>query len=172
MTMTAPGPTGYVTARNDLEMAQALRLSFWSVLRYRMRLLLSDGTFEVAEVGNAAVGILWGALTLNPYADTFGSAPSFRTLALLAPEWVIGLIVLVGGIQAMAALFHGNLLWRQIATLLGCSTWIFFGGMFMVANPAGLALALYLPLAAFAAWAYLRLTLRRNVLWADSRSTP
>jgi hypothetical protein len=108
------------------------------------------------EVLIAGVALIWAGVLLLPGA-TFTTATSYRALALLLPEpgWAVATLCLGSG-QAWAVLADA---WRgrRRGAALGWAWWAFAGGAFILANPATISGWIYIWLAAWELWAYVRL---------------
>ena len=86
-------------------------------------------------------------------------------MELLFSEWQLGLIVAAGGASSLLAMLYGGRAWRMWATLGGAATWGGLSGLFIWANPAASSTVVYPVLTLVAAWAYLRLAVRRGGRW-------
>lgn len=153
-------------AHDELERAQAAHRNVALLLKLRLRALLLDVDFESAEAISAAMGALWGLWLLLPL-DTFGASPLWRTVQLLFSEAQLGTIVCAGGTGAFVAMLWGSRQWRMWLTLFGAATWGGLSGLFIWANPAASSSVVYPVLTLVAAWAYLRLAIRRGGRWVD-----
>lgn len=127
----------------------------------RLRALLLDHDFEPTEAisGIAATG--WGLIVLLPVA-TFGTSHTYDAMASLAPEWAWGLAVLLVGILQLLTLLLDWHSWRRHTAFLAFCAWLFMSVMFIRANAASTATAIYPTMALAAAWAYWRLSLLRR----------
>lgn len=138
----------------DLQQTQEPRLT--ARMTARIDELMTRKDFEFAEVISGLIALGWAVILLMPW-HTFTSARSFDVMAAIAPEWVWGLLFGWVGITQVGALLldhHRPRLWSSLGASMA---WVFVACVLGYANPYGLALVVYIPLSAGAAWSYWRL---------------
>jgi hypothetical protein len=108
---------------------------------------------------------LWGARLLW-VGDTFGSSPSFRVMALIAPEDGWGAVMVMVGLLKLVALRVGDHIARAAASFLGTTVWMLIWASISTANPAGTGVVVYSSFVVFSAW-----VLWRNISETRSRVT-
>jgi hypothetical protein len=145
-----------------MKQEQEPRASLALMVAHRIRALLLDYDFEIAEaiVGMAAFG--WGFIVALPLS-TFGSSPTYATMLELAPEPIWGFCMAMLGLAHLYVLILNHLTWRKRLAFFSCCVWIFIAALFIMANPASTATFIYPLLAATAAWAYWRLAILYGV---------
>jgi Na+-driven multidrug efflux pump len=109
------------------------------------------------ELNLGVLGLIWGAVMLNPLAAAFASTPSYATMARLAPEWAWGLGALLVGVGALAALLFDGARWRRIAMFAGLAYWLFVASTFALGNIDSAGWVVYGLIACYHGHAFLRL---------------
>ncbi len=135
--------------------------------RFLRRITKPDAT--LAEWWSGYAAIAWGACLANPFADPFASLPVYRSMASLAPAWVWGLVVLVGGTFQLRSLSVGVYVWRRAAAFGGFVTWLFVGLCMWASAPTSTGPPVYVMLAALQAAIYWRLKI--EAIKATQRAT-
>lgn len=130
--------------------------SFSAIIRYHDP--------EPVEFLLAVFLFLWGARLLWP-GDTFGSAASFRVMALIAPEEGWGAVMVMVGLLKLTALRVGDHIARAGVSFLGTMVWALIWASISTANPNGTGVVVYSSFAVLSAW-----VLWRNILETRSRA--
>lgn len=118
---------------------------------------------ELVEVMSGFAALTWGLWLLNPIADTFVSSRTFSTMALIAPEELWGIaMVIVGFLQVYSVVVHKLNLRKQSSIVLSIM-WLFITAVFAHANHVNTAVAIYGVFTAFTTWSYLRLSQRVEI---------
>ncbi len=139
-----------------LEMTQTAKQTVLQYFRQRLRHLLLEIDVEGMELVSIIASISWGAWVINPAWDTFGSSPTFRIIASLAPEPVWGALVLWLGVSQLISLLLDMRRHRVIFNSISCMTWMGMAATFWFTNYQATASVLY-PCIAFAGgWASVR----------------
>lgn len=135
-------------------LSQQLKARFaWMVLR-------ADTDPSEFWSGLGAVG--WGGFLLIPQAGTFAAAPSFAQMATIAPEWVWGLVMFVGGLLQWLAVFREYTRLRLITSFCALLSWGFIAGLIAYSNPYSTGIVTYgVLLTGMNLWSHLRLSPRR-----------
>lgn len=133
--------------------------SLGRAFRKRLSQLMLDYDFEVFEAFNGLVAMLWGGVLLLP-VSSFASGTSYSNMALLAPEWVWGLVLLVFGVAQVWALLLGVRSVRRNVALAMFSVWIFLSVSLASSGQVTTALAVYPSLAFFSFGNYFHITFR------------
>lgn len=85
-----------------------------------------------------SLGVLtlaWGLLLLGPWS-TFGVSPSYRVMAVAAPEWLWGAVMTAAGAITLGMQLNGNLWTRRVLNAIGCALWLLIAMGFLLASPA------------------------------------
>ncbi len=88
-----------------------------------------------------AVG--WGLWVGNPYWEVFPGSATFRIMAIVAPEWVWGTVMITLGVQHLCALYSKNLTWRYYSSVVAFLLWSFTAIVLMIGNPSSTATVTY-----------------------------
>lgn len=122
----------------------------------RIHELLVNHDTEPLELWVAVLTLLWGVCLLNPWFATFSTSLTWRGLAVLAPEWVWGLIFLALGVtKVWIVMAAANGPTRYVA-MAGFALWFFLTVQFLIYNPAGTGWPTFLMVALANGWIYLR----------------
>jgi hypothetical protein len=112
--------------------------SLWARAKADLRRTFFKHPVGIMEVTAAAETLLAGIILILPF-DTFASAPAFRTLAHIAPEWAWAIATLVPGVLAVWAWARGRY-WTQLLALFGNMLWFTFAGSLLtIGNAIGFA---------------------------------
>ena len=113
----------------------------------------------MGETFSAVLAIIWGAWVTNPRVDTFASAPSvYQTMLWVCPsELAWGLMVLIGGIVQLYAVWSGRHRIRMVATFAGAMTWLLLALMFAVGDLRSTGCAVFTLIFLASARTYLKL---------------
>jgi hypothetical protein len=125
-------------------------------LGYRLADILWHRHFEIAELTSAILWFFWGVILVNPWADAFDSAPSFRVMASLAPELIWGLVSMVLGLNQFGAMLWEWRPWRMLASGLLLFWSLLVAVMIGWANPLGTGVVAYSVFGLLAGFAFLR----------------
>lgn len=91
----------------------------------RLGRILARGDLETVNLVAALTAITWGLWVMNPSISSY-SGPSFAALALLMPEWALGLLVAsIGVVKLVALLTNPHPLVARIVSLASIFIWVF-----------------------------------------------
>lgn len=137
-----------------------------TVLAAAQVLPVSIGPFEIRA---GAFTLLLGLWLAGPQG-TFVSASGYAVLARLLPEWAWATMLLVlGALQILMAAFRFRLGARRVLAMMLTGLWGGWAVCFMVANPASLAIPIYVLAMADQAVVYLRIGLDEPLRAAQDR---
>lgn len=88
----------------------------------RLRAVFGHLDVRSIEVVFLALTFGWGTWMAMPW-DTFGSAPSYRILEQIAPEWMWGATAIFIGTCRLCGLLFGSFPLRIFAAGAGCGIW-------------------------------------------------
>lgn len=129
-----------------LRLRTTLQTSWWG------RILAEHDT-EPTELAGGFMKVLLGLWLLsNDTTSTFSQLT-------VAPEWLWGVALVAIGVGHWLALRDGYIRWRRAAAMLGFLVWFCLGVTALLVNSSSLGGAIYLSLAVWQGWAYLRLGL-------------
>jgi hypothetical protein len=89
----------------------------------------------------------WGLWILNPWAESFVSSSIYRQMALLAPEWMWGIVVSAIGLFQMIAICTDNCRLRAAASVISMFTLVSMSLLVLYGNPASTAGVTYMVIA-------------------------
>lgn len=141
--------------QNEPEMSLGMQFA------QRLRVIVLEYNFEFAELLSGFAAALWGFWLLTPL-NTYGSSPSWRTLAGIAPEWLTGLVVCALGLAQLVALLADLHATRKHVSFAMSLIWTFVAIQFGIANFNTPGWLIYGCLALSAAWAFLRIIAERR----------
>lgn len=119
---------------------------------------------ELVEIMSGIAAFSWGLWLINPAFNSFASTKTFDTMAMLAPEWMWGIaMMLIGFFQVESVLSH-RLSRRKTTSIILSTMWIFITALFAYANVASTATVIYGTFAFFTIWSYLRLSQRVEIV--------
>ncbi len=98
---------------------------------------------RILELGGAAWAIMWGFWVGNTWWDVFPSSPTFRTMGLVAPEWLWGTTVFVIGAGQLLALYNDSLTWRFRISGAAFFLWGGITTLFLMGNAFSTATVTY-----------------------------
>lgn len=111
------------------------------------------------ELVSGFLGFWWGLWLLLPLWDTFATTASFAFMASVAPEWLWGAVIMIGGGFQVTVVILGNPIWRWRAALGAVATWGLVAGMLATANVGGTGTVTYSIICISQMWACWRITL-------------
>ena len=112
----------------------------------------------LAEAMSGLLGAAWGAWLLLP-ATTFTVAPVYDLMAKLGPEWLWGLVVLLGGLMQLSGVLFQWLRLRWTAAFCAVMSWGMIAAIMASATPLNTATPIYSILCFSQMWACWRLAL-------------
>lgn len=117
---------------------------------------LAEAYGFLPELMSAALALLgaawWGVL----YPHAFGTIPTYRLLAMIAPERAWAAVLLVLGTVQLVGVFRAKDRWRDAAANFACSTWAFLAVLYFSSAATSMAGPTYAVLAASQAWCFWR----------------
>lgn len=117
--------------------------------------ILAEHDTEPTELAGGTLKVAMGLWLLLPF-DTFGSSPTFATLAVL-PEWTWAIVLIgLGGFHILA-LRSGDRDARRLASMIGYLVWFSFAMVFVATNPPAIGWLAFLLAGLGQLWCSLRL---------------
>ena len=130
--------------------------------------ILSDSETEAPELIGAILQVVWGIWLLLPGAPYH---PTFWVLSSSFPPQLLGIGMLVVGIEQIWAVASGKLRWRKIGVLYSFFLWVFTTWILASKDPVSLACPTAGVLAGAAAYGGFRLSKEINHYRANAQSS-
>lgn len=131
-----------------------------ATLSHRIAVRLADilwhRHFEIAELFGSIFWAGWSLVLLNPWANTFVTAPAYRAMASLAPEGAWGWVGLLLAVSEFCAMTSEHRIWRIAAAGLLFGWALFIGTMLGLSNPVGTGAVVYTTVGLLSLFAFLR----------------
>ena len=89
------------------------------------------------------VSVVWGLWLLNPLGHTFPNGTIYRGMALMAPEWLWGLVMIGLGLCHLYSLYRSSVKWRARIAISGWLIWGFISISFALSNIWSTATPIY-----------------------------
>lgn len=91
----------------------------------------------------ALEAILWGLWTANPFWNIYNSSSVWKTMNAIAPEWLLGSVVLALGLFQILSIALNCNRWRQYLAVVAIFLWSLISLAFIVGNYQGTASVTY-----------------------------
>lgn len=103
--------------------------------RERWREIFYDTSTEWSELWSSLLALAWAVTLLNPWADVWGSNPTYSTMRWFAPaQWEWGVVFLFLFVVQAGGLFRVRETWRRRGAFFSTSLWLFMVLMFLASG--------------------------------------
>lgn len=124
----------------------------------RLRVVLTESDVEATGLWLGSLSVLWGLALCNPAVQTFETVRAWQGLAVLAPEWVWGGLLVALGLAKIHGVLRECLAWARWSSAAGFVVWAFIAVQLFLANPSAVGWLTYSMVACGSGWLYLRLS--------------